>query len=464
MFFQKMKTISKLFVILVMFIVLLLILVFKNMLEYKANLMSNWTGNAERVFDTIYKPSTIRELESIMKDLPPSTEVIISGGGHSWSPSMYIDGTNTINSNITPVCLSLIDFKGDISYDENTSLVTCLAGTPMGELLHFLGTHKRSLATYPNSPYITIGGAVATCSHGASLKAGTISGLVTDMYYILPGYTECRRVPQHLLGAYACSLGRLGVVSKLTLNTIPISWLKQNNSFIERKLFLQNMMETIDKSDFLRVYWKPITDICTMEQIVRINNTENDVISLFDCKIKNHFMVWQSQELLYGINYSPELDTQFGLSYPNVSLENTTGYGMCQKQTESPKAIPAYAELEEVVSVENLHIALNTINMWIHEYNPSILGDVFVRFTSYDTLPWISPLNGSSNFYAWVIVDMDIRDPNYFSHLDILEKALWTKARARPHMGKWNNVDNKTLIEMYGNNGLKFIELSKNIQ
>ena len=461
MFFKGMKNIHKILIIL---IVLLVIIVLKNMLEYKTNLMSNWSDNASREFDTIYKPTTIIQLESIMKNLAPSTEVIISGGGHSWSPSRYIDGTNTSKSNITPICIDLIDFKGNISYDENTSSVTCLAGTPMGELLHFLGIRKRILATYPNSPYITIGGAVATCSHGASLKAGTISGLVTDMYYILPGYTKCRRVPQHLLGAYASSLGRLGVVSQLTLNTIPISWLKQNNSFIERNLFLLSMMELINKSDYLRVYWKPSTDICTMEQIVRIPNTENDVISLFDCKIKNNFMVWQSQELLYGINYSPELDTQFGLSYPNVSLENTTGYGMCQKQTESPKAIPAYAELEEVIPIEKLHIALNIINKWIQNYNPSILGDVFVRFTSHDTLPWISPLNGTSTYYAWVIVDMDIRDPNYFSHLDILEKELWKNANARPHMGKWNNIDNATLIEMYGNNGVKFVELCQTIK
>jgi hypothetical protein len=43
----------------------------------------------------------------------------------------------------------------------------------------------------------------------------------------------------------------------------------------------------------------------------------------------------------------------------------------------------------------------------------------------------------------------------------ILQNELWSKVRARPHMGKWNNTDPKRFIEMYGDDGVKFLELAK---
>jgi hypothetical protein len=464
---MKIKNMKIKHVLVSLFAILLIgLLIYAIIKRIQSYTLTNWAGNTSRTFDTMYTPTNMDELISVMKNLKPKTPIIIKGGSHSWSPTMYYIGTNATKKTHSPVCLNLINFKGNISFNSENSTVTCLSGTPMGELLCYLAeNHRQTFETYPNSPYITIGGAVATCSHGASLSIGSISQLVTEMYYLLPGQDKCQQVPNELLGAYTSSLGQLGLVCTLTLKTIPISWFKQTNSMMPRRSFIQNMDNIVSRSDLLRVFWTPETNMCEVQMYNKLPNTTNDVISLYPCKIKNKFMVWQSQELLEGINYAPELDTQFGLSRPTMSLEGVTGYGQCQKQIECPKGIPSYAEEEFGVPIENLDTALDVIKEWIIKYNPVRVGGIFLRFTQSDTLPWISCISGAkSSIYVWIIVDLNLNYPEYFSQLDILGKEMWTKAGARPHMGKWNNIDEKTFIEMYGKKGVQFLELSKNIQ
>jgi len=443
----------------IVFSILLYIVVIQNYIKYT---ITNWATNATGVFDEMYTPKNIDDLLSIMKKIKPNTPIIISGGKHSWSPSLYTLGTNTKHSSLEPICISTIELKGIISFEEQNSSITCLSGTSMGELLHFLATHKQTLETYPNTPYITIGGAIASCSHGASLAVGTISDLVTDLYYILPGDDKIRHVPNNLLGAYASSLGQLGIICIITLKTRPITWLKQTNSVLSTKIFIQNLPTIINESDLLRILWNYKTDTCKVLQFNRISNTNNDVVSLYPCKINNQFMVYQSETSMDNINYAPELDTQFGLFNLPLIYNNEYGHGQCQKQISNPINVTLTLEAEFAIPIENLEIAFEIIKMWIKKYNPSLLGDEFyTRFTGGDILPWLSNAKGKNNKYVWIIVDLELHSPTSANNLQILQTEIWKQAGGRPHLGKWNNLNNNTFIEMYGDDGIKFLELTE---
>jgi FAD/FMN-containing dehydrogenase len=444
---------------------ILILIIRLEIINYKKHILVNWAENVSSKFNIIHYPTNEYELISVMKNIKNKIPFIISGGNHSWSPNKYLLGTNTVYSKSTQICVSLINLKGNISYDENSSVVTCLSGTPLGELLYFLAKRKRILATYPNSPFITVGGMIATCSHGAALNTGSVSDLVTNMTYILPGDNKCSHVPNNLLGAYASSMGQLGVVCEVSLKTIPISWLKQTTTNITRVSCINQLNNIINNCELLKIFWNPDTDMCEILEFVRLPNTTNDVISLYPCKIDHHFMVYQSQDLCEGINYAPELDTQFGVSKATLSLKNTTGYGHCQKQLECPQTITSFLDTEFVVSIKNLDDALTIIKSWIDKYNPKLSIDtIYLRFTSGDLLPWISPVKGNG-IYVWIIVDIDFKNmPDYFAIFSILVNELWNKTHARPHMGKWNNIDRDRFIEMYGNDGLNFLELAKNLQ
>ena len=445
--------------VVILFVIVLLVAAL--LASFRTNALVNWAGNASGEFDTVYTPETEKELISVMKKLKPKTPIIISGVSHSWSPSMFVLGTNTDKA--AAINVSLRRLKGKISYDEASSVVTCLAGTPIGELLYFLAKRKRILATYPNSPFITVGGMVATCSHGAALGAGSVSGLVTNMTFILPGEDKCSRVPPHLLGAYASSLGHLGVVCEVSLSTIPISWLKQTISHLPREACVNQLRDLVEKSELLKIFWNPAKDVCEILEYVRLPNTEHDVVSLYPCKIENHFMVYQSQDLCEGINYAPELDTQFGVSKQPLSLKNTSGFGHCQKQSTCPQTIPSMVEAEFVVSLNKVGEALQVIQAWLDKHHPKVTSDVYLRFTGGDALPWLSPVNGDGVF-AWIIVDINFTEmPDYFEKFNLLQTELWKKTQARPHMGKWNNTSRERFIEMY-EHGAHFLNLARNLQ
>jgi len=432
-------------------------------LHYRTRTLVNWSGNASGDFKTVYSPENEQELISVMKKLPPKTPMIISGVSHSWTPSLFVVGTNTTNS--AEINVSLKKLKGNIAYDAASKGVSCLAGTPIGELLYFLAKRKRTLATYPNSPFITVGGMVATCSHGAALGAGSVSDLVTDLTYILPGQAECARVPPHLLGAYASSLGRLGVVCTISLRTIPISWLKQTTSHLPRASCVQEISTIVNRSDLLKIFWNPASDMCEIQEFVRLPDTENDAISLYPCKIENHFRVYQAQDLSEGINYAPELDTQFGVSKVPLSLKNTSGFGHCQKQFECPQSIPLMMDAEFCLPMEYLDEALSAIKAWIEPYKAKLSSDsIYLRFTGGDSLPWLSPVKGDG-VYAWIIVSLDYtKMPDPSAAFRVLENELWRKSKARPHLGKWNNVQGEKFIEMYGEDGAHFLDLANRLQ
>jgi hypothetical protein len=120
-------------------------------------------------------------------------------------------------------------------------------------------------------------------------------------------------------------------------------------------------------------------------------------------------------------------------------------------------------EAEFVVSVDNLENALTVIKSWLDKYKPKVTSDVYIRFTGGDSLPWLSTVKGYG-IYAWIIVDINFTEmPDYFDKFSILENELWVNTQARPHMGKWNNINQDRFIEMYGKDGINFIELAKKI-
>ena len=110
----------------IMFIILIVgILLYVAVRNYTKYKLINWAGNVSDEFNEMYYPANEHELTSIMKDLKPKTPIIISGGNHSWNPTKFYLGTNTNKSaSSTRICLNLVNLKGDISYDDNSSIVT----------------------------------------------------------------------------------------------------------------------------------------------------------------------------------------------------------------------------------------------------------------------------------------------------------------------------------------------------
>jgi hypothetical protein len=119
-----------------------------------------------------------------------------------------------------------------IQVNEEAGTVTVAAGISQRHLLQYLAAY-----THWNQPdgwtlpafswFIdqTVGGAVATATHGSSLRWGSLSSQVRGMKVILANGTmyELKSPEQdlHLWRALGVSIGRLGVMTELTLRIKP---------------------------------------------------------------------------------------------------------------------------------------------------------------------------------------------------------------------------------------------------
>ncbi|KAI8108600.1 hypothetical protein M9434_006624 [Picochlorum sp. BPE23] len=192
------------------------------------------------------RPETIRD----MRDIVTSFEFVQAVGvGHSWWQEQFCSGDdeNAVNLVMTELksTLDFIEnpvnpstFNGQeppedfpIKVDEDKQEVTVAAGIPQRALLEYLSEY-----TYGKEPngwtlpafswFIdqTIGGAVATGTHGSSLQHGSLSSQLTSLRLMLANGTIIDISPEdnpHLFKAAGVSIGRLGVITDITLKIKP---------------------------------------------------------------------------------------------------------------------------------------------------------------------------------------------------------------------------------------------------
>jgi FAD/FMN-containing dehydrogenase len=204
------------------------------------------------------RPETIRD----MRDIVASFEFVQAVGvGHSWWQEQFCSGDdeNAVNLVMTELksTLDFIEnpvnpstFNGQeppedfpIKVDEDKQEVTVAAGIPQRALLEYLSEY-----TYGKEPngwtlpafswFIdqTIGGAVATGTHGSSLQHGSLSSQLTSLRLMLANGTIIDISPEdnpHLFKAAGVSIGRLGVITDITLKIKPQQAVTRNLRDIE---------------------------------------------------------------------------------------------------------------------------------------------------------------------------------------------------------------------------------------
>lgn len=195
----------------------------------------------------VARPSSIQELKEVVAEFEHVKAV---GVGHSWNREQFCAQTSPdssvglVTTEILPV-LSFIENPMDsseflpegppesfpIQVDEENATVTVAAGVPQRMLLDYLSNYTqygepRGWVLPAFSWFIdqTIGGAVATATHGSSMTWGSLSSQLTQLKLVIANGTELTLTPEshpHLWKAAAVSIGRLGVITEVTLRIVP---------------------------------------------------------------------------------------------------------------------------------------------------------------------------------------------------------------------------------------------------
>lgn len=173
----------------------------------------NWAGNVEYRASRLSRPQSVDELQHLVAAANAAGRPVKAlGTRHSFSPVADTDGE----------LVSTVDLDGIVSIDRGEMTVTVEAGIRYGTLGSALHDSGLALANLPSLPHITVGGAVATGTHGSGTTNQCLSAAVAAIEYV--GVTgELRRWERGTsrFDGAVIALGEIGVAAYIVLDVEP---------------------------------------------------------------------------------------------------------------------------------------------------------------------------------------------------------------------------------------------------
>jgi xylitol oxidase len=175
--------------------------------------LKNWAGNLAYAADRVVAPRSVDEAQEVVAR---AHEIRALGTRHSFSTVADTRGT----------LLSTEHLNGIVEVGDD--VVTVEAGIRYGELAAALGDHGLALANFASLPHISVGGAIATSTHGSGVTNGSLATAVRGLELIRADGSIVRlcRGDDGFDGAVV-SLGALGVVARVELDVVPAFELRQ---------------------------------------------------------------------------------------------------------------------------------------------------------------------------------------------------------------------------------------------
>jgi len=175
--------------------------------------MKNWAGNTTYSTDRILAPRSVAEAQGLVAR---SDAVKPLGTRHSFSRIADTSG----------VLLSTEHLNRIVELGERTVVVE--AGIRYGELGQFLARHGLAVPNYASLPHISVGGAIATATHGSGARNPSLASSIAALDVVLAdgSLLHLDRGDDRFDGAVV-ALGALGLVVRATLDVCPEFELRQ---------------------------------------------------------------------------------------------------------------------------------------------------------------------------------------------------------------------------------------------
>ncbi|HXM56838.1 MAG TPA: D-arabinono-1,4-lactone oxidase [Candidatus Dormibacteraeota bacterium] len=170
--------------------------------------MRNWAGNHAYRAGRVHRPATLGEVREIVARAP---RIRVLGSRHSFSDIADSDEL-----------LSLDGLPADVVVDRAAGTVSFGAALTYGGLAEALRAEGVALHNLASLPHISVGGAIATATHGSGDGNGNLATAVAALELVTSGGELVRfaRSDPDCDGVVV-GLGALGAVTRVTLDVEP---------------------------------------------------------------------------------------------------------------------------------------------------------------------------------------------------------------------------------------------------
>ena len=398
----------------------------------------NWAGTEEVTPARVATPATTDEVAAAVKTaVADGLTVRAIGSGHSFTGAAVAPGLQ-----LRPDRLD-----GVLAVDADSGLVTVGAGLPLHRLNPMLAQHGLAMEILGDIDRQTVAGAVSTGTHGSGERFRSISNQIRALELVLAdgSVVTCSREERpELFEAARVSIGALGVITKVTLQCVPLYALRAVDAPMPFDETLDGLDELVADNDHFEFFWFPHTTTALTRRFERLPgdvelNPMSALARTIDDKIVTNI----------GFEAMLRLGTRFPGLVPGITRFVTRAVSSRDFTDLAPNVFASHRDVrfrEGEYAVPRAAIAdvLRELRQWVDTHDEKVSFPLEVRFVRSDDI-WLSPAYDRD--VAYVAFHQYHRMPHerWFS---VCEDILGA-ADGRPHWGKMHRLTAADLAERY---------------
>ncbi|MFI6831929.1 D-arabinono-1,4-lactone oxidase [Kribbella sp. NPDC050241] len=398
----------------------------------------NWAGTESATGVEILRPSSTDELAAMVKAAAEQGKKLKAvGAGHSFTGCSVPE----------QVMVRMDRLSSIVNADKESGRVTVGAGTGLRKLNAGLAAFDLAMANLGDIDKQTISGAISTGTHGTGARLGGLATQVValDLVTADGSVLHCSADENpDVFAAARVSVGALGVISSLTLQTVPAFLLRAQEMPLPLTEVLDGFDELADGNDHFEFYWFPHTDLA-------LTKRNNRVAAGVGASPVGRVRGWIDDELLSNKVF--EFTNRVAVRQPGLvpRINRIASRALSAREYVDASYTVfcsernvIFRESEYAVPRENVVDVIRRLREWIDASGARIPFPIEVRVAAADDI-WLSTAQGRDTAYVAIHQYHRLAHTAYF---DAFERIV-SDYNARPHWGKLHTLTAADLRTRY---------------
>ncbi len=401
-----------------------------------ANTWRNWAGTEAVTPARTVTPGSVEELSIAVKDaVRDGLGVKAVGSGHSFTGAAVAPGLQ-----VRPEGMA-----GLVEVDRESGLVTVEAGMPLHRLNPLLAEHGLAMEILGDIDRQTVAGAVSTGTHGSSRLFGSMSTQLRALELVLADGSVVTCSPTErpdLFAAARVSIGALGVLTKVTLQCVPLYALHAVDAKLPLDDTLAGLDELVQTNDHFEFFWFPHTSTALTRRFERLPGDTS-------LKPMSTFSKYVDDRIVTNVGFEAMLrfGTRFPSRVPGITRFVTKAVTDREFTDLAPSVFASarnvrFREGEYAVPRDAIVDVLTELRRWVDTHDETISFPFEVRFVKGDDI-WLSPAYDRDVAYVAFHQYHRMSHERWFG---VCEDVLGA-AGGRPHWGKMHRLTHVDFAE-----------------
>ncbi|MBI5610169.1 MAG: FAD-binding protein [Deltaproteobacteria bacterium] len=253
----------------------------------------NWLGNHSARPQELAAPDDVAGVVACVERAAARGQAVrVVSGGYCWSPLVPCDG----------MILSIEKLRRIRHIDRERQQITIETGAPLRDLVLAAAEHGLSVHSPAMFMGLTVGGLIATGSHGTGGSAATVGDAVVAYELVTASgeVIQASDVGSDRWRAVITNLGALGVVTAVTLQCEPLYNVLEVHEQVHYMEAAPRIAQALDRHEFASIFWSPAGGIANF----KLGNRTDQPATPTRGRM---FPTWQDKTIKFTGRYLPRL-------------------------------------------------------------------------------------------------------------------------------------------------------------